>query len=51
MQLPPRVVVACTYSGVGKTTIATGLMAALARAGRLVGAAKGGPDFLDTGYH
>jgi len=49
--LGPRVVIAGTHSGVGKTTVATGIMAALAAAGRRVGAAKVGPDFIDPGYH
>jgi cobyrinic acid a,c-diamide synthase len=43
--------VAGTHSGVGKTTIATGLMAALARRGHTVASAKVGPDFIDPGYH
>lgn len=49
--LGPRLVVAGTHSGVGKTTVATGLMAALRAAGWRVGAAKVGPDFIDPGYH
>jgi cobyrinic acid a,c-diamide synthase len=49
--LGPRFVVAGTQSGVGKTTVATGIMAALAARGRRVGAAKVGPDYIDPGYH
>ncbi len=49
--LGPRLVVAGTHSGVGKTTVATGLMAALAPAGQRPAAAKVGPDFIDPGYH
>lgn len=49
--LPSRIVIAGTHSGVGKTTVATGLMAALRHAGHRVGAAKVGPDFIDPGYH
>jgi cobyrinic acid a,c-diamide synthase len=44
-------VIAGTSSGVGKTTVATGLMAALRERGLSVGAAKVGPDFIDPGYH
>jgi cobyrinic acid a,c-diamide synthase len=47
----PRLVVAGTHSGVGKTTVATGLMAALRRAGEHPAGAKVGPDFIDPGYH
>ena len=43
--------VAGTSSGVGKTTVATGLMGALRARGLVVGAAKVGPDFIDPGYH
>jgi cobyrinic acid a,c-diamide synthase len=49
--LGPRVVVGGTHSGVGKTTVATGLLAALRRAGHTPAGAKVGPDFIDPGYH
>lgn len=49
--LGPRLVVAGVASGVGKTTIAAGLMAAMRHAGLVVANAKVGPDFIDPGYH
>ncbi|MCW2759039.1 MAG: cobyrinic acid ac-diamide synthase [Nocardioidaceae bacterium] len=47
----PRFVVAAPGTGQGKTTIATGLMAALTRAGHVVSGHKVGPDYIDPGYH
>lgn len=47
----PRIVVAAPATGQGKTTVATGLMAALVGTGHAVSGHKVGPDYIDPGYH
>jgi len=47
----PRLVIAAPSTGQGKTTVATGLMAALRADGLVVSGHKVGPDYIDPGYH
>lgn len=47
----PRILIAGTHSGVGKTTLTVAIMKGLSNRGHQVQAYKTGPDFIDPTFH
>ncbi|MCK5215997.1 MAG: cobyrinate a,c-diamide synthase [Candidatus Omnitrophica bacterium] len=47
----PRIVIAGTHSGVGKTTLTIGLLLAFKKKGIAVQPYKVGPDYIDSAFH
>lgn len=50
MQTVPRLAISATRGGLGKTTLAIGIVAAWRKVGRNIAVFKKGPDFIDAGW-